>query len=389
LISTVPGKFYRLGLKLRRAVGLSGPGKLAHASTMARESKLASAGKLATAGNVASAGTTAGAGTMAGIIGIGSKLFKFLVLVLPIGAVLFGVLLIAGMIGAVAERIVSIGRNVWRWIVTESVLSLLVLASVLLLGFTGWTAYDHLQERRIFVAAGSRTAESYTLAEAMKTVTERHYPRIRLVLLEIEAAPGDAGMLEKDIVQLATVPGDLPAGPSARSVALLAGSPQRVLLARKDVDEQVVYALTQVLTQFSGELAAAIPAGRVEPQNVASLLATIRKPVANGQSNAPLHPGAAAFYDRDKTLFIFRYARLSALVAAGLVLLGIWIWHLRRRTQPKQIIQPVIFSPPAEREPWTFSKILLESAGENSAPIRRASFLPSTSRDDIPAQYDR
>ena len=42
------------------------------------------------------------------------------------------------------------------------------LASTLLLGFAGWLAYDHPQERHVSIAAGSRTAESYKLAQALQ-----------------------------------------------------------------------------------------------------------------------------------------------------------------------------------------------------------------------------
>ncbi|HMV50450.1 MAG TPA: hypothetical protein PKD31_22100, partial [Blastocatellia bacterium] len=74
----------------------------------------------------------------------------------------------------------------------------------------------------------------------------------------------------------------------------------------------------------------------------------------------PLHRGAAAFYDRDKTLFVFRYARLSALIAAAIALIGLWIWRAKRRPKLKPVPQTVNFSPPTEREPWTFAKILRE-----------------------------
>src|SRR5262245_9438978 len=108
-------------------------------------------------------------------LGVSSWLFKLLllVLVLPITTVLVGFSLIA-------HKTTSAGRNVWRWVVTKTVLTLLILASALLLGFAGWTAYDHLKERHVSIAAGSRTSGSYALAQALKTVTARHYPRISI-----------------------------------------------------------------------------------------------------------------------------------------------------------------------------------------------------------------
>jgi hypothetical protein len=225
--------------------------------------------------------------------------------------------------------------------------------------------YDHLKERRISVAAGTRKTESYVLAQALKTVTERHYPRIKITILEIEGATEP---LERGLVQLATVKSDAPASPSARSVAAL--SAKSLLLARSDADEKVVYALTQVLMQRGQELAAAIPAANAA---LRPLAAKVQKPGVESKSDVPLHPGAAAFYDRDKIPFVLRYAVIIALTFAGLVLSGLWVWELRRRSRRKQQAekerQDRIFAGLAARAPWGFSKLLLESAGEASAPL--------------------
>ena len=93
-------------------------------------------------------------------------------------------------------------------------------------------------------------------------------------------------------------------------------------------------------------------------------------------SDVPLHKGSAAFYERDKTWFVVRHATLIAFVFVGLALAGLWIWQLRlrgRRNQTiEQVVEPIQFAPSTEREPWTFSKILLESVAESQAsPIRR------------------
>ena len=170
---------------------------------------------------------------------------------------------------SVARRITSVGRSVWRRIVSETgVLTLLVLASAVWLGFAVWTAYDNLQEHHIAIAAGSGTSESYALAQALKTVTTRYYPRIRITIPEIEAT---TERLEKGLVQLAAVPSDTPVGPSARSVAAL--TPQSLLLARSDVDNRVVYALTQTLLQRGPELADALTNAAFRP-----LAANVQKP---------------------------------------------------------------------------------------------------------------
>lgn len=289
-------------------------------------------------------------------LGLKSKLLLFfLVITLPFGAALLIVWLLARRLSSVGQKV----RKGGSWAVAEASTALLIFASLLWIGFAVWMAYDHLQESYVSIAAGLRTEESYELAQTLKMVAERETPRIKITLLEISAATSDAGFLENGIIQLSVVPGNLPPIPNARSVATLTGSATHILLARDDVDEQVIYALTQTLTQFSNEFTPAAPTEKNAPKvtNV-----TIKKPEG---TNMTLHRGAAAFYDRDKKWFIVRYSRLSAIVTAGLALIGLWIWNLKRRT-PKpafQTISPAVgFSPPSGREPWTFAKILRETS---------------------------
>lgn len=300
-------------------------------------------------------GEAIGLSTEIAALGLKSKLLLFfLILTVPFGIALF-------IVWLVARSVTSVGQDTRRLVVKETVPTLLTFASLLLIGFAGWMTYDHFQERQVSIAAGLRTEESYKLAQTLKMVTERQNPRIKMTLLEINAGANDAGFLENGVIQLCLVPGDLPAIPNARSVATLTGSASHILLARDDVDERVAYALTQMLTQFSNEFTPAAPTEKTASK-AASV--TIKKP--DGAASMTLHRGAAAFYDRDKKWFVVRYVRLSAIVAATLVLIGLWIWSLKRRTQPKpafQTISPTIsFSPPTEREPWTFARILREAS---------------------------
>jgi hypothetical protein len=243
-------------------------------------------------------------------------------------------------------------------------LLLLITASIVWAGLIGWRVYERLRGHHLSLAAGARTAESYRLAKSLQSVTTLHALRLRLTILEIEAASRDDGVLEQGVVQLAIAPGDLPTGPSARSVALLAGATPQLLLTRYDVDEEAVDALMQALTQFSQESTPAKASGNAATPAPA---AKFQQPPA--PSAAPLHPGAAAFYDREQTPFLRRYAKLMMFVLTGLILLVLWGWLLRRRTQRKrppqtsQKPQTISFS----SEPWTFAKILRESV-EAAAP---------------------
>lgn len=301
---------------------------------------------------------------------VSSTLFKvLLVIMLPLGLAMF-------VVSFVTRRLMAVGRIVHSAllrVVAEAVLTVLALVSLLFLGYAGWKTYDQFQERHILIAAGSQKTDSYKLAQALKTLTARHSPRIKISILELEAAPGDTGILEKGVVQLALVPANLPVGSSARSVAALTTSPQRMLLVRKDVDEQVVYTLTEALAQLSLDTSNAAQAGKTETQAPAI---KAQKPDVKAISDVPLHKGSVAFYERDKTWFVVRHATLIAFVFVGLALAGLWIWQLRlrgRRNQTiEQVVEPIQFAPSTEREPWTFSKILLESVAESQAsPIRR------------------
>jgi uncharacterized protein len=71
------------------------------------------------------------------------------------------------------------------------------------------------------LAAGASTGESYILSHALKTVVERHYPKIRITLLQTGGTVENLKMLEDGRAQLATAQADVPAGPQARSIAVL------------------------------------------------------------------------------------------------------------------------------------------------------------------------
>ncbi|MFN7929526.1 MAG: hypothetical protein U0Y68_16585 [Blastocatellia bacterium] len=245
--------------------------------------------------------------------------------------------------------------------------------------WVGWRVYERWEEHHLSVAAGGRATESYRLARLLQSVTTLHAPRFRLAILEIEGAASDEGVLEKGVVQLTIVPADQLTGPSARGVALLPGEQPQLLLARYDVDEGAVYALLQVLTQFSAELAPAKASDKVPAKagdktsgKAAAPAATLQQPPA--ASAASLHPGAVAFYGRAQASFLARYAKLLLLVLTGLVLLALWVWWGRRRAQQESRAQsktPPHFAPSAGRAPWTFARILQESvaAAPRSAPI--------------------
>ena len=77
------------------------------------------------------------------------------------------------------------------------------------------------QTQHLTLAAGASTGESYILGRSLKTVVERHYPKIQITLLETGGTVENLKLLEDGQAQLATAQADVLAGPKARSVAVL------------------------------------------------------------------------------------------------------------------------------------------------------------------------
>jgi len=92
-------------------------------------------------------------------------------------------------------------------------------ASVLLLAWQ--LASYNGPELSISCAAGSPSGESYILGSALKRVVERHYPKIRITLLETGGTIESLQMLEDGRAQLAAAQADVVPGPRARVLAVL------------------------------------------------------------------------------------------------------------------------------------------------------------------------
>lgn len=92
------------------------------------------------------------------------------------------------------------------------------------IGGLGWLAFqlwEHNHIRRIVLAAGNPTGESYVLAKAIETVVEANVPKVDI---EVQATKGtieNLERIEKNKADLATAQADAPAGEHARTVAIL------------------------------------------------------------------------------------------------------------------------------------------------------------------------
>jgi uncharacterized protein len=102
---------------------------------------------------------------------------------------------------------------------------------------------------------------------------------------------------------------------------------QRLLLANASLDPDLVRQITQALNENRRDLQAAIPTAI---SNATPLVSSIRRPEATGGTGIPIHPGALAYYDRDEPTFLQKNADYVALILTVILLLGSWLWELKR-----------------------------------------------------------
>src|SRR5580692_1792370 len=97
----------------------------------------------------------------------------------------------------------------------------LVAATLCLFVILAVIYWQQSKVEHLTLAAGASSGESYLLGSALKTVVERHYPRIRITLLETGGTVENLQMLDDGRAQLATAQADVLPGSTARIVAVL------------------------------------------------------------------------------------------------------------------------------------------------------------------------
>jgi TRAP transporter TAXI family solute receptor len=121
-------------------------------------------------------------------------------------------------------------------------LTQLTLAA-LTLGLAGGLAMVLLQRSKteyLTLAAGTSSGESYILGNALKTVVERHYPRIRITLLQTGGTVENMQMLQDGRAQLATAQADISPGPRARALAVLYDDTFQLLVPKDSQAQSLV-----------------------------------------------------------------------------------------------------------------------------------------------------
>ena len=100
----------------------------------------------------------------------------------------------------------------------------------------------------------------------------------------------------------------------------------RLLLANDQVDANIIRKFIQTIYENRQEIANEIPLDHAE---VKPLISSISPPKENSGVDIFLHPGAAAFYDKDKPSFIQEYADYIGLLLTIFLLAFQWIRQLK------------------------------------------------------------
>jgi hypothetical protein len=97
---------------------------------------------------------------------------------------------------------------------------------------------------------------------------------------------------------------------------------QPMLVAHPHVDSEVIRELTRILYEHRQELASKMP-----------LATQITSPNQGSGSILPLHPGALAYYERDKPSFIEQNSGSLGFIFTVLLAIGSGVWQLKDRLE--------------------------------------------------------
>src|SRR3984885_10365353 len=116
----------------------------------------------------------------------------------------------------------------------------LIAATLCLLVILAVVYWQQSKVEHLTLAAGASSGESYILGSALKTVVERHYPKVRITLLETGGTVENLRMLEDGRAQMAAAQADIVPGPKARAVAVLYDDTFQLLVPKNSPVQSLV-----------------------------------------------------------------------------------------------------------------------------------------------------
>jgi len=128
---------------------------------------------------------------------------------------------------------------------------------------------------------------------------------------------------EPSVIPKGAYRGSSPAVPGAELPTVIVN---RLLVASDRVDSSIIKEITAILDSRRQEIANKIPA---EFADVRPLVSLISKPTTTGGTGMPIHPGAIAYFERDKPPFIKEYAPALGFTLTLMLLFWSWLWELK------------------------------------------------------------
>jgi TRAP transporter TAXI family solute receptor len=93
--------------------------------------------------------------------------------------------------------------------------------TLFVIAFAGKLIYNQFQVQELTLATASRQGDYYTFGQALATVIHRHYPHLRIRVLETKGSRDNIEQLSKGQVHLAIAQSDTPGDASVRTIASL------------------------------------------------------------------------------------------------------------------------------------------------------------------------
>ncbi len=177
-------------------------------------------------------------------------------------------------------------------------------------------AYMALRQGKVDALFRVMAMGNPTLSELLRETNSQLVP-----IDQVESLRLTQPYLEATTIPKGTYDGSRPIPAESLPMA----SVRAMLICRSSADEAVIQEITRTLFDFRNEMVALYPRS-----------AAMRLPEAGENLGMPLHPGAKAFYDQDRPIFLVEYAdSLGLIFSVGVVALS-GLWQMRHWLQGKQ-----------------------------------------------------
>lgn len=202
---------------------------------------------------------------------------------------------------------------------------------------TGAEAEDLFRQKQVDAMFRVRTLNNDYITQMVQQTRAQILPIEQAKALQVRHPALEPALIPMGVYQgyPAIPPVDLP------SISL-----KRLLVASQSIDANVVKQITQIILEHQREIANAIPE---EFADLRPLVAGIKRPSASEGTGIALHPGAIAYYERDRPTLISilisfliknggLLIALTTLPAGSLVGLWEWLQRLKQQADDRKVL---------------------------------------------------